>query len=142
MSASKDHPTKDEVEQFGQMLRKMEERQQQEWREATEFKPGELTPEEEKFVEQEGLNALNYIPQRTLQKQADSFKASQKERVESDLRQQLTDRFDGYGYGMFLLLILAFTWAIISAHGWPIGLFCCLLMCAVLELSYRLSTRR
>jgi len=138
---SKDRPTKDGVEQLGEMLRKMDERRQQEWREATEFKPGELTPEEEKFVKQEGLNALNYIPQRTLQKQAESLRSSQRERANFDLRQQLTDRFDGYGYGMFLLLILAFTWAIASAHGWPIALFCCVLMCAVLELGYRLSTR-
>jgi hypothetical protein len=142
MSNGKDRPTKADVEQLGEMLKKMDERRQEEWRQATEFKPGELTPEEEKLVKSEGLNALNYIPQRTIQKQAEAFRNPQKHPSNNDLRQQLTDRFDGYGYGMFLLVILGFTAAIIDAHGWPIGLFCCLLMLTVLELSYRLSTHR
>ena len=57
------------------MLREMEETSRRAFREATEFKPGELTPEEEEFVGREGLNALNYIPQKALQKQSE---ASQK----------------------------------------------------------------
>ncbi|SRR5258708_18221567 len=141
MGKDKDRPTKEDVEQLAEMLRKMDERHQQELRQATEFKPGELTPGEEKFVKEERLNALNYIPQRTLQKQDEMFRNAPKG-PEADLRKQFADRFDGFGYGMFLFLILGFTAAIITAHGWPIGLFCCLLMLAVLELSYRLSTRR
>jgi hypothetical protein len=141
MSKDKDRPTKEDVEQLGEMLRKMDERQQQEWRESAAFKPGDLTPEEERFVKGEGLNALNYVPQSTLQKQDEMFRA-RKDPPRTDLRQQFADRFDGFGYGMFLLLIFAFAAAIVAAHGWPIGLFCCLLMLAVLELSYQLSMRR
>ena len=142
MSKGKDCPTKEDVEQMGEMLRKMDERRRQEWREATEFKPGDLTIEEEQLVKREGLNVLNYIPQRTLQKQDEMFRNSRKESPKTDLRHQLTDRFDRYGYGMFLLLIFAFTAAIVDAHGCPIGLFRRLLMLAVLELSYRLSAHR
>ena len=133
-------------------------------REATEFKPGELTPEEEESVAREGLTALNYIPQKTLQKQAEAFQAyeeRQRKRAEvmsrpktdpermqmerdeaaQKLDRAFRDRFDGFGYGMFLLLIAVFTWFIADAHGWPIGIFCCLLMAAVLELAYRLHAR-
>ena len=139
MTKRKDHPTKEEVAELGEMLRKMGERQSEEWGKVAEFKPGELTPEDQELVKREGLDALNYIPQSTLRKQADALRSPR--RSSSDLVDQLRDRFDGYGYGMFLFLILAFTWAIVSAHGWPIGIFCCLLMLTVLKLSYRLSTR-
>ncbi|HXM20159.1 MAG TPA: hypothetical protein VN948_02705 [Terriglobales bacterium] len=142
MSKGKDRPTREDAEQLGDRLRKMEERRQREWREAAEFKPGDLTPEEEHFVKQEGLNALTYIPRSTLQKHDEVFRTARRERPKTDLRQQLTDRFDGYGYGMFLFLILGVSALIVAAHGWPIGVFCCLLMIAVLELSYHLSTRR
>jgi hypothetical protein len=119
----------------------MDERQQLELREATAFKPGELTPEEEKLVEENGLNALNYIPQRTLQKQAEAF-ASRRKVSAHDLRDEIRDRVDGYGYVLFVPLIFFFAWAIASSHGWPIGIFCGVLMLAVLELSYRLSACR
>src|SRR5260370_634841 len=98
MSKRKDRPTKDDVAQLAEMLRTRDERQSEEWRKAAEFKPGELTPEEEQFVKREGLNSLNYIPQGTLQKQKEALRSSRK--GPADLRQQLTDRFDGYGYGM------------------------------------------
>jgi hypothetical protein len=56
-------------------------------------------------------------------------------------REEIRQRFDGYGYGVFLMLIAGVTYLVIKAHGWPIGIFCCVLMFAVLELGYRLSTR-
>jgi uncharacterized membrane protein YccC len=108
-------------------------------REAVAFKDGELTPEEQAFVEENGLKALNYIPQRTLRQT--EMLAWQQEKGKNDLRRELADRFDGFGYGLFLFLIICFAWAIVGAHGWPIGIFCAVLMFAVLELSYRLTTR-
>ena len=54
------------------------------------------------------------------------------------LRKSRDDRFNGFSYGMFLLVIVGFTAAIIDSQGWPVGIFCGLLMFAVLELSYRL----
>jgi hypothetical protein len=133
-------------------------------REATEFKPRELSPEEEVLVKEKGLNALNYIPQSTLQRQAEdlqnhadwmSLRNGVLSRPEADperrnlesreaaerLQRGLRKRFDGAGYGMFLLLIAAFSFGIIEAQGWPVGIFCCLLMLAVLELGYRLASR-
>jgi len=50
-------------------------------------------------------------------------------------------RFDGAGYGIFLLLIAGFIYLIIDSYNWRIGLFCCVLMIVILELSYRLSVR-
>lgn len=158
-------PTQDDVEQLRAMLREMEESTSQAFRDATEFKPGELSPEEEQFVRREGLNALNYIPQKTLQKTSEAFekyKDAMRKRAEimsrpktdperlqmereeraERLQKSLKDRFDGFGYGMFLLVILAFTWGIIDSYGWPMGSFACLLMLAVLELSYRLYARQ
>jgi len=161
----RDHPTQEDVERLSAMLREMEESSRQSFRDATEFKPGELTPEEEEFVRREGLNALNYIPQKTLKNHSEAFQKyedamrkraeimsrprtdperlqlEREERAER-LQKSLTDRFDGFGYGMFLLVILAFTWAIIDSYGWPMGSFSCLLMLAVLELSYRLYARQ
>jgi hypothetical protein len=162
MSKSKrDHPTQDEVDQLSAKLREMEENSRRTFREATEFKPGELTPEEEDFVRREGLNALNYIPQKILQKHSEAFqeyeekmrkRAEVMSRPKTDparvqlereeraqkLRKSLDDRFNGFGYGIFLFVIFGFTWAIIDSHGWPMGIFAGLLMLAVLELSYRL----
>ncbi len=51
--------------------------------EATEFKPGDLTAEEEEFVRQEGLTALSYVPQKTIQKQAEAF-----EKYEIEMRRR------------------------------------------------------
>lgn len=165
MSKSKrDHLTQDGLNKLNAMLREMEENSQRRFREATEFKPGDLTPEEEELVKREGLNALNYIPQKTLQQQSEAFQNYEEkmrkraeimsrpktdpERVQLErevraqhLRESWKDRFDGCGYGMFLFVIAAFTWAIVDTYGWPMGIFSGLLMLAVLELSYRLSAR-
>lgn len=165
MSKSKrDQPSQDEVDQLSAKLREMEENSRRTFREATEFKPGELTPEEEGLIKREGLNALNYIPQKTFQRHFEAFqeyKEKMRKRAEvmsrpktdperlqiekeeraQNLRKSLHDRFDGFGYGMFLLVILAFTWLIIDSYGWPMGSFSGLLMLAVLELSYRLYAR-
>jgi hypothetical protein len=157
----RDHPTEDEVDQLSATLREMEENFRRMSREATEFKPGELTPEEEEFVRREGLNALNYIPQKTLQKHSEAFEEYEEkmrkrsevmsrpktdpERVQLEMeeraqkrRKSLDDRFNGFGYGMFLFVIFVFTAGIIDNHDWTMGIFACLLMLAVLELSYRL----
>ncbi len=64
--------------------------------------------------------------------------------AEEDARQlqsSLSDRFDGFGYGMFLLVIFGVTLAILKSYGWPMGIFTALLMLAILELSYRLYSR-
>jgi hypothetical protein len=160
-SRKPDHPTKEDVDRLSETLREMEESHRRLLREATEFKPGELTPEEEELVARERLNALNYIPKKTLQKQSEAFKAYEEklrkraevmsrpktdpERVQMErdeaaqkCERAFRDRFDGFGYGMFLLVIAGFTWCIADAHGWPIGIFSCVLMVAVLELAYRL----
>jgi hypothetical protein len=160
----RDHPTQDDVNQLSAMLREMEENSRRSFGEATEFKPGELTPEEEEFIKRKGLSALNYIPQKTLQKQSEAFQKYEEkmrkraevmsrpktnpERVQMEreecaqaFRKGLADRFDGAGYGVFLFVIAAFTWLIIDTHGWPMGIFCCLLMLAILELGYRLYAR-
>lgn len=159
-----DHPTPDDVNQLSTILREMGEGTRRALGEATEFKPGELTPEEEEFVKREGLNALNYVPKKILQKQSEAFQKHEEkmrkraevmsrpptdpERVQiereeraQNLRKSLADRFDGFGYGMFLFLIFGFTVAIIDSYGWPIGSFSGLLMLAILELSYRLYAR-
>lgn len=158
------HLTQDGLNKLTATLRDMEEKSRCSFREATEFKPGELTPEEEEFVRREGLNALNYIPQKTLQKQSEAFQKSEEkmrkraevmsrpktdsERVQMEMEEwaqnvlkSLKDRFDGFGYGMFLFVILSFVVAIIYAYGWPMGIFSGILMLAVLELSYRLYVR-
>lgn len=159
------HLTQNDVNRLSAILQEMEEKNRRMFREATEFKPGELTPEEEELVKREGLNALNYVPKKTLQRQAEAFqeyKEKMRKRAEimsrpktdpervrmereeraRNFRKILEDRFGGFGYGMFLFVIAAFTWFIVDAHGWPIGIFCCLLMLAVLELGYRLYTRQ
>jgi len=160
----RDNLTKDDANHLSAMLREMEEYSRRSSREATEFKPGELSPEEEELVKRERLNALTYIPQKTLKTQSEAFQKYREEmrkraeimsrtktdpehvRIEKEERAHnfqkiLENRFDGFGYGMFLLLIAAFTWLIVDAHGWPIGIFCCLLMLGVLELGYRLYAR-
>ena len=161
MSESKqDHPTPDSVNRLNTLLWRMVER----LRESTKFKPGELTQEEEEFVQRKGLNALNYIPQKTLAKQSEAFQEYEEKmrkraeimsrprtdpervQIETDERarkfhENLKDRFDRFGYGMFLLVVLAATATIIDIYGWPMGIFSGLLMLAVLELSYRLHAR-
>jgi len=159
------YPTQDDVDRLEAAFRRMVEENERVHREATEFKPGELSQQEEEFVRREGLNALNYIPQKELQWQAEAFQKYKEkmrkraevmvrpktdpERVQMEreeraqaVQESLKDRFDGFGYGMFLLLIVGLTAAIIDAHGLPMGSFSGLLMFAVLELSYRLYTRR
>jgi hypothetical protein len=159
-----DHPRQQDVDRVAKALHDVQENSRRLFREATQFKPGELTPEEEELVKREGLNALNYIPKKTVQKHSEAFEAyeeRQRKRAEVMSRPKtdperlqmerdeavqrfgraFRDRFDGFGYGMFLLLIAAFTWFVADAHGWPMGIFCCLLMVAVLELAYRLHAR-
>ncbi len=133
------HSIGEDRKKLQDLVRSMQERQEREWREAASFEPGELTPEEEKLVRQKGLNALNYILQHTLQKQSEMLR-SPRQTSQSDIGRQLAERFDGFGYGVFLAIILFFAWSIGDTHG-PLGGFCGLLMFAVLELSYRLSTR-
>ena len=136
----KQRPTRDDIQQFQDSIRRLEELQQKQLREAAEFKPGELTPEEEELVREKGLTALNYIPQRTLQKQQEAL-ASPRKPASPDLGDDIRERVDGYGYVLLVPLILFFAWAIAEAHGWPIGILCGVLMFAVLELSYRLLSR-
>jgi|SRR5947209_7200266 len=161
---SPDHASEDSVSRLSTILQRMEENSRRRLREATEFKPGELTEEEEEFVEREGLNALNYIPQKVLQEQADAFQQHEEkmhkraeilsrpqtdpERIQlereervRDVRKSLENRFDGFGYGMFLFVIFIFTWSIIEGYGWLMGIFSGLLMFVILELSYRLYAR-
>lgn len=138
---SKKGPTKENLQKLDDIMRQMRERSEQQWREATSFKPGELTPEEEKLVRENGLNALNYIPQRNVREQVERLNSPQYSKNTGKIGQALTDRFDGAGYGLFLALIAVFAWAIASNHGWPLGLFGGLLMFLILELGYRLSAR-
>jgi hypothetical protein len=64
----------------------------------------------------------------------------QDERVQK-IQRAFRARFDGFGYGMFLFLIAGLTWLIADDFGWRMGIFCCLLMLAVLELAYRVYER-
>lgn len=134
-------PTKENLQKLDDIMRQMRERSEQQWREATSFKPGELTPEEEELVTENGLNALNYIPQSRVREQIERLNSPEQPKTTSDIGRALTDRFDGAGYGLFLALIAVFAWAIASSHGWALGLFCGLLMFIILELGYRLSDR-
>jgi hypothetical protein len=209
MSKSKrDPPSQDDINRLIAGLREIEEDMRGAVRRATEFKPGDLTPEEEEFVRQEGLNALNYVPQKTLKNHSIAFQKNKEkipkrtevtsqpkkepERVKNTLkyipqkkfqnhstafqkneekipkrtevmsrpktdaervqierkeraqnfRMSLVDRFDGFAYGMFLLVILGVTVLLIDSYGWPMGIFSGLLMLAVLELIYRLYARQ
>jgi len=149
----KNKPSSEGVDDLIAALRRLEERQAAQLRDATEFKPGELTPEEEKWVQEHGLNALNYIPQSTLQRHAEgwrNYQARHQSMTSAEIKQEKwaaefdrrwKDRFDGFAYHMWLFLVAAFTWLTIDAHGWRMGIFACLLMLAVLELSYRLYSR-
>jgi hypothetical protein len=95
----KQRPTREGAQKLEGILRSMQERQERESREATAFKPGELTSEEEKFVKENNLNALNYIPQRTIQRQAEMFaspKRPQNETSASSLRIALTGSVMAY----------------------------------------------
>lgn len=51
------------------------------------------------------------------------------------------DRFNGFGYLMFLFVICAFVVAIIDGHGWPMCIFSGLFILTALELIYRLYAR-
>src|SRR4051794_36409494 len=117
----KEHPTPEDVEKFKDIMRGMEERREREWREATEFKPGELTPEEERFVREKGLTALNYIPQRTLQRQGEMRASRQEPVAASNLRAEIANRVDGFAYALLVPVILLFACVIARSHGWPIG---------------------
>ena len=55
--------------------------------------------------------------------------------------QDIDDRINGFAYPMFVFVIVGFTLGIKESHGWSMGVFCFVLMMAVLELSYRLSKR-
>jgi hypothetical protein len=159
------HPTGKEVEQLAKLCQKATEDFHRRCREAGAFKPGELTPEEEEFVQREGLTALNYIPRKTRERQAAALEDynermrnrsevmsrpstdPERVRLESEERAErlsrgISARFDGFGYGMFLLLIGGVTYEIGASHGKTMAVFSCLLMLAVLELSYRLDSRR
>jgi len=50
----------------------------------------------------------------------------QDERVQK-IERAFRTRFDGFGYGVFLLLIAGLTWFIADDYGWRMGIFCCLL---------------
>jgi len=63
-------------------------------------------------------------------------------KYKNNFRQKMNDRFDGFGYGMWLLVIVTFAGFIIADHGWPIGIFTFVLMVAVLELCYQLYDRQ
>jgi len=123
MSKGKERPTKDDLEQLGEALQKMTERQQQEWQQATEFKAGELTPEEEQFVKREGLNALNYIPQSTLQEHAESPRTSQKERAQPDPRHKLSERNRGVAYVLKKAFGITVWVLVIGFSLWLLGIF-------------------
>ena len=57
------------------------------------------------------------------------------------LRDELRNRNDGYGYGMFLLLFLGICYLIADAYNLRIATLVFILLVAVLELSYRLSIK-
>jgi hypothetical protein len=160
----RNHPTSDDVNHLDRIMRETAEKTQRMVNEATEFKPGELTPEEEEFVKREGLNALNYIPQKILQKQSGAFlkheekmrkraeimsrSSTDPERVQMEreeraqnLRRGLDKRFNEFGYPMFLFFIVGFAYLIGDSYGLRMGIFSGLLMFVILELSYRLYAR-
>jgi hypothetical protein len=144
MKKRESHPTPEEAEHVNAALREMKERLENRLREAAEFKPGQLTPEEAEMVRREGLTALNYIPQRVIQEQRESQerweKAGRRKPVKTPY-EQLEDRFQ-FGQFWIPIIILGVTAAIIDIYDWRIGSLCCLLMVAVFELSYRLSRSR
>ena len=76
-SGSSAEPTNREA--FLESLRKVDKLHEEQIK-AAEFKPGELLPFEEEFTRQNGLNKLNYIPQRVLQKQEEAFSLAAKNR--------------------------------------------------------------
>ena len=78
MSKRENHPTQEEAEHLTDLMRQMRDRNLQALREATAFKPGELTPEEEELVRREGLNALNYVPNHVIQEQAELFRTGRR----------------------------------------------------------------
>ena len=67
-----DQRMKEDWEKLNASFEKFAEEGRRRHREATQFKPGELTPEEEELVKREGLNALNYIPTGTMKNTPDA----------------------------------------------------------------------
>jgi hypothetical protein len=121
------------------------------WRAATEFKSGELTTEEEQLVEKQGLSPLNYIPQRTLEKHARAFEDYAEKmrdpvfRKRDERERRNRERFEDFGYGKFLLGILVLNLVISERFDWPIwpmGVFCILLLLAILEIGYSVYAHR
>lgn len=159
------HPTAEELEQLTKLCEKVAADFRERCSETADFKPGELTPEETEFVQREGLTRLNYIPKKALERGAAAFEdykerlrhrsevmsrpKNDPERVRlvneeqaERLSRAISNRLDGFGYGMFLLLIIVITLGIFDiSHNKALSAFTCLLMLAVLELSYRLHSR-
>ena len=149
---------KNKIDKLNSMMEEMLEKSKQ----ATEFKPGELTEEEEVFVRQNNLNTNTYISIKKLKEEeqrclehADNVKrrteilsrsTTDPERIDlvnkesiEKIHRGITSRIDGYGYSLFVPLIAFVAWLIKESHGWKIGIFCLILMLVVLELSYRLE---
>jgi hypothetical protein len=88
-----------------QTMQQMTEQMIERTREMSEFKPGELTPEEEVLVKREGLNRLTYIPLKVTQKYAQtpiarqqsapSRKAAEWAEKCRALRMEVEQRFEG-----------------------------------------------
>ncbi len=106
-------------------------------RDAEKPKRRELASQPEQFDSQKGLSALRYIPQGSFPEQAATTNTLSVTGIKA--AKALRNRFDGVGYGFFLLVIVVLSWSIVGAHGWAMGIFSCLLMLAVLEISYRLQ---
>jgi hypothetical protein len=154
-------PTEEDFQRFKIASENVSRYTQGRIRAATKFKPGELTPEDERTVEEKGLTALNYIPQRTIEKQARAFENYAQKmkdpafREREDLRQRRRHRFNDFHYGwyvggilvvMFILMDPQFKYFTdnpgINLSFWPIGAFCFLLMLALLEASYWVYAHR
>src|SRR5579864_6141837 len=94
-------PTKADFDRANELILRMT-RRVHERREMAEFKPGELTPEEEELVKREGLNRFNYIPISTLDRHAERMRGPIPPRPASDLGQAFSERIDGSGYILWL----------------------------------------
>ena len=58
-----------------------------------------------------------------------------------DLREELRQRNDGYGMGMFVLFFLGISYLIADAYNWRIGALVFVLLVVIWELAYRLASR-
>ena len=168
MSKSKNSQLmQDDVDDLVADLKKMQETGLKYIRESEEllkFKPGELTPEEEEVVKREGFHKGNFISQKMRQEELENlqkYKEKMRKREEVMSRpktdperiqlereervrkfhQIVASRFDAFGYHIFLIFIGIFAYFILDKYGWNMGIFCFLLMLAILELSYRLYKR-